>query len=81
MIPHGVMAVGRKIHRQFALVPSPPVDYPSKRYLLAGPPPNLDWPTWKNLQALNGVMALRMVEREEVRRARRWAEAARRLPL
>ena len=67
---------------------SPPVDQPSKRYLLDGPPPDISYDTFKKVEALNGLLALRMAEhkiteaeREEVRRQTMWAEAARRLPM
>jgi hypothetical protein len=48
----------------------------------------MPYATFKNLQGLNQMLALRMAEhkiteaeREEVRRQTMWAEAARRLPM
>lgn len=87
-MPSGVTARGSVVQRQYALVPSPPEDLPTKRYLLYGPNQNLDYATFKKVEALNGVLILRMAERklieqarEEVRQKTMWAEAARRLPL
>ena len=89
LIPHGV-SVGptRRVTTGYILIPSPPVDQPSKRYLLAGPPLDMEYATFKKMQGLNELLALRMAEhkiteaeREEVRRQTMWAEAARRLPM
>jgi hypothetical protein len=87
LIPHGVLAKGRKIHRQFALIPSPPQDQPHKRYLLAGPLLDMQYATFKKLEALNRLLELRVAERkiraegEEARRQTLWAMATKRLPM
>ena len=88
-IPRGV-SVGptRRVTTEYILVPSPPVDQPSKRYLLDGPSTDMSLDTFKKVEALNELLALRMAEHkraevalEEVRRRTMWAEAARRLPM
>lgn len=89
LIPHGV-SVGptRRVTTGYLLLPSPPADQPSKRYLLDGPPLDMSYATFKTMQGLNQVLAMAMAEhkiteaeREEVRRQTMWAEAARRLPM
>jgi len=89
LIPHGV-SVGptRRVTQGYILIPSPPADQPNKRYLLDGPTLDMSYATFKKMEALNGLLALRMAEhkiteaeREEVRKQTMWAEAARRLPM
>jgi len=65
-VPRGV-SVGptRKVTTHYALVPSPLVDQPSKRYLLEGPPLEMKYMTFKTMQILNQVLAMRVAELNE----------------
>ena len=88
MKPDGVYTEGRKVKVRYAFIPSPPQDQPSKRYLLDGPPLDMDLATFKRMEALNAVLRLRSLEHASQKEyalkslQERWvSEAARRLPM